>query len=506
MREAFSAGENIFSMAKPGYISFDTPKQKSPPLSEGNLIVFEECRPGQVYTAVDGSTMKILEQTRSGRYLIFLNDKKAGIIENNPDEKYTDERLRELIKAHGFVLSSEGVQGVPRTGESSVTPVSNVVSLEDAREKTGQLGIAPEGIEANKAVSEAEGMLADMEAEREGVMKNLKEAVEGMRSAADLIKDEQRAAFEDAIARITEEATIVYDRFLAAEAERNNAIPDESYLKNQKGLLANAQAFDIEAQMLLDKVQDFLESLESQDKTVQTSPGVSANSVHSASSVGIGDGANPHEQKKSNGGDGGDGTESPVEAVLRDIRQHVMEIIAKINTIEEYQQFRDGMATVPARDDKPERRVFISMQDIRNRLGRRLEEDEVQLLNQLERDIEMVTRKKKNDIAKGELRLFSESTEGSLALAAYEEILMEEWEILNENLDKTVFGKDLDTEQRIDFWKKEFYSELETSVLEDMQAGCGLDRARAELIFEALLRRMTADWQYRQNKSAKSKR
>ncbi len=492
-------------MARPGYISFDKPKPKSPPLSEGSLIVFEECRPGQVYTATDGSTMKILEQTKSGRYLIFLNDKKAGIIENNPDEKYTDKALRDLIVEHGFVLSSQGAPDAPAIGETPATPASNVVNLDDVRGKSGQPSVDPEGTEVNKAVSEAERMLADMEVAKEGVMKKLTECMEKMQPVIDLIRDEEGEELRTQIVKMSVEVSSLYVRFLAAEQERKNTIPDESYLKNQQKLLDDAQDFDIEAQMLLDKVQNFLESLESQDET-QAGSGVSADSVHSASNVGVGDGANPPEQADKKGGDGGDGTEPPVEAILRDIRQYVMEIISKIDTIEEYQKFRDGMATVPARDDRPERRVFIDIGGVRKRLGRRLEDREVQWVNNLEKDIQAAARKKKNDIVEREFHSFSESSKGQLALIAYEEILRKEWEMFDEDLDKTAFGKEWNREQRITFWEKEFYPAVEMAVLKDIQEVHGLDRARSELIFGVLLGQMSADWQYHQQKDAKHTR
>lgn len=490
-------------MMKPRFIPFGGEKPKAASLPEGGLVMFPKVyQSGQVFVATDGSKMKILERTDSGRHLIFLDDKKAGIVEANPEKKYTDQALQDLIIAHGFILSSHEVQDMPVSEGVSAIPASNIVSLEDAREKIGQLLVAPERVEEDKAISEAESMLADMEAAKEGVMKKLNKAMQDVQAVSDLIEDEELVKLEDDIVRITQEVTVVYDQFLAAEEERKNNIPDESYLRNQGRLLVDARAFDLEAQMLLDQVQQALESLESQNETIVAGFGVSAENIHSTSNVGAGDGTNPHEQPNSKGGDDGDGTESPVEVILRDIRQHVMEIISRIDTIEEYQKFRDGMATVPARDDRPERRVFINIGDVRERLGRRLEDKEVQWVNNLENDIATVARKKKNDIAKREFSTFSESVKGKFAVAAYEETVKGEWEMLNEDLDRTAFGKDWDTEQRIDFWKKELYPEVEWAVLQDMQTGYGLDRARSELIFGVLLRRMTASWQYHQEKDA----
>lgn len=108
------------------------------------------------------------------------------------------------------------------------------------------------------------------------------------------------------------------------------------------------------------------------------------------------------EEKKEVGSGAPGGTKGPegpegpeLGAVLEELRTKVSGLIETIRTPEEYGAFRREMLVIPAKEvERPARRCFFSLEDIKDLVRRKITDEEMTQVNALERELEDAARKK----------------------------------------------------------------------------------------------------------------
>ncbi|MFZ3031445.1 MAG: hypothetical protein WA082_00210 [Candidatus Moraniibacteriota bacterium] len=446
-------------MAKPSFIAFEQKTPRGVDIAspqEGKITIFD-FKEGREYRASNGSVMKILSVTDSGRFLIFLKDTLEGVTENDSNKRYTEVQLRELVVKHGFVLSAEtsvsAKHPVPEPATETTSP-KVVVDMGVAR---GQRGMEPVPVkleQQNALFSEIEGLTREIVSALEDINSKMK-------------------AIWAVLEEVEEDATVEAIRTQAREAlqragdlsKEDDAADDE-----QKGKAFTREYIDAKRKRLEELQNIFVQLVAlSSDIEVQEAAVVEAGAPVEVTMTaggksdavvpGSGEGAPadkkpraPRRGKGGGSGDGGDGTgddktnqglkptalkpknnetinltnpvsepvvvpmgaagepkdlkESEIfDTVFKASQEQVGGLITGMTTAEDYIKFRQEMVVIPSEEaDRPPRRYIFSLKKIREALGREMSVDERTQFNGLQEGMEKLAREKFFELKRADLR------------------------------------------------------------------------------------------------------
>ncbi len=285
--------EKYFDMGeKPQAIDFSKRQTSATEVvapSSETEITFLEFAVGQEWTG-KGYRLKIKEKTNTGRYKVYVDDKVAGVAELLENPMYEDE-LKALVIEKGLKPNIPG-EPVASKQEESV-PV--VVDLDAERLAQGGEAVSSD-IEADNVarqeLARIDGEAADTEQRISTTVKEI------MTLLGDAEESDAKDTLQQEVLRISEKVPQI---LAETESVEQDGMKLTEKLGGRQRLLANLQALELEAALLLDQVRQALTG----------SSGDEGGNESSSSTTGTGEPAAPEKPKperksKGDGGDGGD--------------------------------------------------------------------------------------------------------------------------------------------------------------------------------------------------------
>lgn len=283
--------EKYFDMGeKPQAIDFSkrqTSATEGATSSPETEITFLEFAVGQEWNS-RYFTLKIKEVTKSGRYRVYMNDRASGVSELS--DPMDTEALKALILEKGLRLISSGETVAPKQEE----PAPVVVDLEAERLARGGEVVSPD-IEADNVARQE---LARIDGEATDTEQRISTTVkEIMTLLADAEESDAKDTLQQEVLRISEKVPQI---LAETESVEQDGMKLTEKLGGRQRLLANLQALELEAALLLDQVRQAL-----------TGSSGDEGNESSSSTTGTGEPAAPEKPKperksKGDGGDGGD--------------------------------------------------------------------------------------------------------------------------------------------------------------------------------------------------------
>lgn len=250
-------------------------------------ITFLEFAVGQEWNSRH-FTLKIKELTKSGRYRVYMNDRASGVSELS--DPMDTEVLKALILEKGLRLISSGEPVAPKQEESA--PV--VVDLDAKRLERGDEAVSSD-IEADNVarqeLARIDGEAADTE---QRIFTTVKEI---MTLLADAEESDAKDTLQQEVLRISEKVPQI---LAETESVEQDGMELTEKLGGRQRLLANLQALELHAALLLNQVKQAL-----------TDSSGDEGNESASSTAGTGEPAAPEKPKperksKGDGGDGGD--------------------------------------------------------------------------------------------------------------------------------------------------------------------------------------------------------
>lgn len=251
-------------------------------------ITFLEFAVGQEWNSRN-FTLKIKEVTKSGRYRVYTNDRVSSVSELSDDPMDT-EALKTLILEKGLKLISSGEPVAPKQEK----PAPVLVDLNTKRLARGGEAVSPD-IEADNVARQE---LARIDGEATDTEQRISTTVkEIMTLLGDAEESDAKDTLQQEVLRISEKVPQI---LTVTESVEQDGMKLTEKLGGRQKLLANLQALELHAVLLLDQVRQALTG----------SSGDEGNEPAS-STAGTGKPAAPEKPKpkrksKGDGGDGGD--------------------------------------------------------------------------------------------------------------------------------------------------------------------------------------------------------
>lgn len=262
-------------------------------------ITFLEFASGQEWTG-EGFRLKVLEQTRSGRYKVYIDNKETGVAEVR-DDTLDIEALKSLVIEKGLKLA---------TPQESVAPISEqsasvVVDLEAERIARGGDAVSPDITADNVARLE----LTRINSETEEIEKRIAETLTEMTMLLVTAEEgEGKTTLQGEVMRISEAKLQMLN---LAYAEEQGDVSLSQQLEGRRKLLQNLQQLEMEAVLLRDQIQEALTASSGERSSDSSSPaetsGTSSTDEKPESNL----------KRKSKGGDGGNGEVTDNEKLFK---------------------------------------------------------------------------------------------------------------------------------------------------------------------------------------------
>lgn len=252
-------------------------------------ITFLEFSSGQEWTG-EGFRLKVLEQTKSGRYKVYIDNKETGVAEVR-DDTLDIEALKSLVIEKGLKLATPQEPVAPMSEEAA--PV--VVDLEAERIARGGDAISPDITADNVARQE----LTRINSETEEIEKRIAETLTEMTMLLVTAEEgEGKSTLQGEVMRISEAKLQMLN---LAYADELGDVSLSQQLEGRRKLLQNLQQLEMEAVLLRDQIQKALTASSGESSSDSSSPaeapGTSSTDVK----------PEPNLKRKSKGGDGGNG-------------------------------------------------------------------------------------------------------------------------------------------------------------------------------------------------------
>lgn len=252
-------------------------------------ITFLEFASGQEWTG-EGFRLKVLEQTKSGRYKVYIDNKETGVAEVR-DDTLDIEALKSLVIEKGLKLATPQEPVAPMSEEAA--PV--VVDLEAERIARGGDAISPDITADNVARQE----LTRINSETEEIEKRIAETLTEMTMLLVTAEEgEGKSTLQGEVMRISEAKLQMLN---LAYADELGDVSLSQQLEGRRKLLQNLQQLEMEAVLLRDQIQKALTASSGESSSDSSSPaptsGTSSTDVK----------PEPNLKRKSKGGDGGNG-------------------------------------------------------------------------------------------------------------------------------------------------------------------------------------------------------
>ena len=255
-------------------------------------ITFLEFASGQEWIG-EGFRLKVLEQTKSGRYKVYIDNKETGVAEVR-DDTLDIEALKSLVIEKGLKLATPQEPVAPMSEEAA--PV--VVDLEAERIARGGDAVSPDITADNVARQELTRINSETEETEKRIAETLTEMTMLLVTAEE---GEGKTTLQGEVVRISE----TKPRMLAeVEAQEQGDITLKQKLEGRRKLLQNLQQLEMEAVLLRDQIQKALTASSGERGSDSSSPAPTSSTSSTDE--------RPKSKRKGKGsgsGNGGDGEE-----------------------------------------------------------------------------------------------------------------------------------------------------------------------------------------------------
>lgn len=252
-------------------------------------ITFLEFASGQEWTG-EGFRLKVLEQTKSGRYKVYIDNKETGVAEVR-DDTLDIEALKSLVIEKGLKLATPQEPVAPMSEEAA--PV--VVDLEAERIARGGDAVSPDITADNIARQELTRINSETEETEKRIAETLTEMTMILVTAEE---GEGKSTLQDQVVRISEAKLQMLN---LAYAEEQGDITLNQKLEGRRKLLQNLQQLEMEAVLLRDQIQEALTASSGEKSSDSSSP------AEAPGTSSTNEKPEPNLKRKSKGGDGGNG-------------------------------------------------------------------------------------------------------------------------------------------------------------------------------------------------------
>lgn len=389
--------------------------------------------------------------------------------------------LQKKLKEGQYVF----VPAVVDETKQDVTPV--VVDLGAARLAKGLEATPAELADQNKW-QEADGELdTKMIEAQERITAALTKSAESV-NGADAGTEDEREQVQTKINNILEWLETITSSDKAAKKAAGLRGLSEEYIRGRQERLQKMEEYAQEAKDLVQEINDAL--ADGEDTRMSTE------SADTTPEPGAGSGEAPSQREKGKGsGPGGPEGPKEFEAILEGLRVKVMGLIDGIKTLEEYKAFREGMVVVPSKEaDRRPHRHFFDLEDIKDRVKRRLEDEELSKLNALERELERAVRKKFSDLKSADnesaLETFLEHPGSKEKIEFLQGTIQKAYQVYRKHIDQEVGGK-ISNREREELWRqKDGEQILKKAIVEHLRVFNNVEPEVGEKIFYAMIKKL----------------